>query len=103
MKGEPRMGVLQRLRSRLTGPTKARRLAENDAPADVDGQARTRATGGAANQTAQNPNSTTGTTPSETFVGRVGADESMDADLSGAEARAGESTGGRGQGAARDE
>jgi hypothetical protein len=97
------MGWLQHLGSRLTRPTKARRLAESDAPADLGGQARTRATGGVANQAAQNPNATTGTTPSETFVGRVGADETMDADLSGAEARAGETTGRRGQGAARDE
>src|SRR3954447_25206254 len=103
MKGEPRMGWLQRVGSRLSRPRKARRLAESDAPADLDGQARTRATGGVANQTAQNPNATTGTTPSETFVGRVGADETMDTEISGAEARAGESTGERGQGAARDE
>jgi hypothetical protein len=82
---------------------KARRLAESDAPADLDGQARTRATGGVSEPAAQNPNATTGTTPSETFVGRAGADETMDAEVSGAEARAGETTGGRGQGAARDE
>jgi hypothetical protein len=97
------MGWLQRLGSQLTRTTKARRLAESDAPADLDGQARTRATGGVADQTAQNPNASTGTTPSETFVGRVGADETMDVGLSGAEARAGERADGKGQGAARDE
>jgi hypothetical protein len=97
------MGRLQRWGYALTRSRKARRLAENDAPADLDGQARTRATGGVSKQTAQNPNATTGTTPNETFVGRVGADETMDAEVSGAEARAGETTSGRGQGAARDE
>ena len=97
------MGKLQRLGSRLTRPLKARRVAENDAPADLGGQAKTRATGGVSQESAQNPNATTGTTPSETFVGRAGADETMDAGVSGAEARAGETTSGRGQGAARDE
>jgi hypothetical protein len=79
----------------------AQRLTEADAPADV-GTARTRATGGVTQPGAQNPNATTGTTPSETFVGRAGADESPDAGLSGAEARAGEAADGRGEGAARD-
>jgi hypothetical protein len=80
---------------------RAATLAEVDAPADL-GSARTRATGGVRQAGAQNPNATTGTTPSETFVGRAGADETLDTGLSGAEARAGEAADGRGEGAARD-
>jgi len=79
----------------------AQRLAEDDAPADL-GTARTRATGGVPQQGTQNPNATTGSTPNETFVGRAGADETLDTGVSGAEARSGEAADGRGEGAARD-
>jgi hypothetical protein len=99
------MGALRRSVGRAVDAVRrrpqAQRLAEDDAPADV-GTARTRATGGVPQPGAQNPEATTGTTPSETFVGRAGADETLDAGTSGAEARAGEAADGRGEGAARD-
>ena len=72
------------------------------AGAGIDlGSARTRATGGVAQPGAQNPHATTGTTPNETFVGRAGADETLDPGRTGAEAR-GDAAEGRGEGAARD-
>ena len=95
------MGALKRAVAAVRRRPQAQRLAENDAPADL-GAARTRATGGVDRPGTQNPNATTGTTPSETFVGRAGADETADTGLSGAEARAGERADGRGEGAARD-
>jgi hypothetical protein len=95
------VGALKRAFEAVRRRPEAQRRAETDAPADV-GTARTRATGGVPLPGAQNPNATTGTTPNGTFVGRAGADETTDTGLSGAEARAGETADGRGEGAARD-
>ena len=64
-------------------------MTESDAHADA-GSARTRATGGEPDTEAGDQNSTTGTTPSDTFVGRASGDEAGDAGISGAEARAAE-------------
>lgn len=60
---------------------------EDDAPADTQ-MARSRATGGAPDPDAGDSNSTTGTTPNETFVGRPSSDEPGDAGPDGAELRA---------------
>jgi hypothetical protein len=98
------MGALKRAVDALRRRPGAQRLAEDDAPSDL-GSARTRATGGVPQPGTQNPNATTGTTPNDTFVGRAGADETLDTGLSGAEARArdaGQAAEGRGEGAARD-
>ena len=95
------MGPLKRAVAAVRRRPQGQRLTEDDAPADL-GTARTRATGGVPQPGTQNPDATTGTTPNETFVGRAGADETTDTDLSGAEARSGERAEGRGEGAARD-
>ena len=94
-------GPLKRALAAVRRRPGEQRLAEDDAPADL-GTARTRATGGVPQPGTQNPNASTGTTPNETFVGRAGADETLDTGLSGAEARSGEAADGRGDGAARD-
>jgi hypothetical protein len=98
---EDDVGALRRALETVRRRPQAQERAEVDAPADL-GSARTRATGGVAQPGTQNPNATTGTTPNETFVGRAGADETLDTGLSGAEARAGEAADGRGEGAARE-
>ena len=95
------MGALKRAADALRRRPRAQRLAEADAPADL-GTSRTRATGGVPQRGTQNPEATTGTTPNETFVGRAGADETLDTGVSGAEARSGGTADGRGEGAARD-
>ena len=95
------MGALERAVAAVRRRPRAQRLAEADAPADL-GTARTRATGGVPQAGTQNPDATTGTTPNSTFVGRAGADETLDTGLSGAEARSGDDADGLGEGAARD-
>ncbi len=75
------------LGSRVRGRRDAPGQGEADAPADT-GTARSRATGGVSAEDAGNPNSTTGTTPSETFVGRASGDDALDAGETGAERRA---------------
>jgi hypothetical protein len=72
------------LLSRLKNWWLAHRLNEGDAPADP-GVAATREEGG---DPASNARTTTGTGPSETFVGRVGGDDDGSAEITGAEARA---------------
>ena len=59
----------------LDGRDDARRGGEADVPMDT-ATARSRATGGVEDPDALNPNSSTGTTPNGTFVGRASADES---------------------------
>jgi hypothetical protein len=97
---EEQVGALKRAVDAVRRRPGGQRLAEVDAPADL-GTARTRATGGVPQPGTQNPEATTGTTQNETFVGRAGADETLDTGQSGAEARAGAADG-RGEGAARD-
>jgi hypothetical protein len=77
-----------------------RRRGEGDAHTDPDNGSR--ATGGVPQPGAMDQNSTTGTTPSEEFVGRAGGDETGDVGLSGGEGRTGNIADGR-TGAARDE
>ena len=95
------MGPLRRAVDAVRRRPRAQRLAEDDAPADLSAS-RTRATGGGPLPGTPTPNATTGTTPNETFVGRVGADETLDTDVSGAETRSGRAADGRGEGAARE-
>ena len=60
---------------------------ESDAPQDT-GVANSRDTGGEPDETAPDPNSTTGTTPNEEFVGRAQGQDVGYAGETGAEARA---------------
>jgi hypothetical protein len=83
------MSVLTRLRDRLRKNRAGRKLGESDAPADT-GAAQTRATGGTPQPGAPDAHSTTGSTPSGTFVGRAGGDDPGSAGQTGAEARAAE-------------
>jgi hypothetical protein len=61
--------------------------AESDTTVD-DHVATSRETGGVENQDAPDQASTTGTTPSDEFVGRVAGTDESDVGESGAEARA---------------
>lgn len=80
------MSWWQRLRGRASGQA-AHTPGEGDEPVDTVTVV-TRETGGVPNEDAQNPNSTTGTTPNQEFVGRASGDETGDVGQSGAEARA---------------
>jgi hypothetical protein len=82
------MSWLSRLQRMITGggPNAAGEQTESDVPLDT-ATARSRATGGVDEPDAVARNSTTGTTPNETFVGRVGGDES-DVGMLGGEVRA---------------
>ncbi len=81
------MALWSRVREAVTRERQSRKVTENDAPADT-ASGRTRATGGVPDADAGDQNSTTGTTPSDTFVGRASGDEAGDSGISGAEARA---------------
>lgn len=81
------MSLWRSLRDRVVAARTARRLAENDAPADT-GTARTRATGGVQDAGARDTHSTTGTTSSGDFVGRASGDDAGEAGTTGAERRA---------------
>jgi hypothetical protein len=94
------MAWIQKLTDLVSRDRRMRRRGEEDAPTDPANG--TRETGGGPDIGTMDKNSTTGTTASETFVGRAGGDETGDVGLSGGEARAGERADGR-TGAARDE
>jgi hypothetical protein len=81
------MSWIDRLKNAFTrtGPD-AGAQTEADVPLD-SATARSRATGGVEDPEAVAQNSTTGTTPNETFVGRAGGDET-DVGQLGGEARA---------------
>lgn len=85
------MSWITKLRDTLSRKREAQELTESDAPADT-GPAPSRATGGdkVDEQTADDNDlhSTTGTSESETFVGRAGGADEGYAGLTGAEARA---------------
>jgi hypothetical protein len=81
------MSLWSRIRTRLGGPPSGAVPGESDAPADSE-TARSRATGGASQAGAADTHSTTGTTPSDTFVGRASGDDPGDAGTTGAEVRA---------------
>jgi hypothetical protein len=75
------------MKDRVTDRQAPRTPGEADSPTD-SAVAGTRATGGAADPDADDPNSTTGTTESGSFVGRASGDEVGDVDESGGEKRA---------------
>ena len=94
------MNLISRLARLVSRDQRMRERGEQDAPTDPAHG--TRETGGGSDVDTMDTNSTTGTTESDTFVGRAGSDETGDVGLSGAEARSGERSDGR-TGAARDE
>ena len=94
------MGWIQKLTELVSSDRRAGERGENDAPTDPANGSRE--TGGGPDVGTMDKNSTTGTTSSETFVGRAGGDETGDVGLSGGEARTGGEVGGH-TGAARDE
>ena len=69
----------QQLHDRFSG--------EDDAPQDT-GEAASRDTGGVENEAQPDQQSTTGTTPDDTYVGRIAGDDVGYAGETGAEARA---------------
>jgi hypothetical protein len=79
------MGWLEKVTGLVRGEHRNR--GEDDAPTDPAHG--TRATGGEPQPSAPDQNSTTGTTPNETYVGRPSGDETADTGLSGGEGRAG--------------
>jgi hypothetical protein len=81
------MAFWQRLKSRISDRQASSTPGETDTPAD-SAVAGSRATGGAADPDADDPNSTTGTTDSGSFVGRASSDEVGDVEESGGEKRA---------------
>jgi hypothetical protein len=87
------MSLWSRIRDRLGGAHPAQTPGEADAPVDT-GTARTRPTGGVPDPGAADTHSTTGTTPSQTFVGRASGEEPGDSDITGAEARGDDDEGG---------
>ncbi|MCW2786944.1 MAG: hypothetical protein JWP74_3461 [Marmoricola sp.] len=93
--------MLKRLFDLFKRDRRARAKGERDAPADM-GDPTSRATGGGSEAPVQDSHSTTGTTSSDTFVGRAGGDEAGDVGPSGGEVRTGQTDLSH-QGAARDE
>lgn len=89
----------QRLREALGGRAE-HTPGESDVPGDPR-SAGTRATGGEPEPGAPDTHSTTGTTPSETFVGRSSGDDPGDSGTSGADKRAGRDDDAPPDGAAR--
>ena len=81
------MAFWQRMKDQVSERSFSSTPGEKDSPTD-SAVAGTRATGGAADAGADDPNSTTGTTESDTFVGRASGDEVGDVGESGAEKRA---------------
>jgi hypothetical protein len=68
------MAIWTTIKHWITRDRQRRHLAERDAPAQPGG-AHTRETGGVDDPDAPDRHSTTGTTPSDTFVGRAGGDD----------------------------
>jgi hypothetical protein len=93
------MSWIQKLTELVSRDRTMRDRGENDAPTDPAHG--TRETGGGPDIGTMDKHSTSGTTTSESYVGRAGGDETGDVGLSGGEARTGE-VGGH-TGAARDE
>jgi hypothetical protein len=68
------MAIWTTIRRWLSSDRQRRHLAEQDAPAQP-GSTHVRPTGGVDNPDAPDRHSTTGTTESDTFVGRAGGDD----------------------------
>jgi len=86
MKEKP-MSWWSKLKGGLSAKRQGHELGQDDAPADT-GVAASRPQGGDPGHQAGDRHSTTGTTPTETFVGRAGGDDLGYAGQTGAEARA---------------
>lgn len=96
------MAFWQRMKDRITDRQASSTPGEADSPTDP-AVAGARATGGAADPDADDPNSTTGTTDSGSFVGRASSDEVGDVGESGGEKRARWEQQGRPDGGPQDE
>ncbi len=96
------MAFWQRMKDRVTDGEASSTPGEADSPSD-SAVAGTRASGGAPDADADDPNSTTGTTESGSFVGRASGDEVGDVGESGGEKRARWQQQGRPDGGPRDE
>jgi hypothetical protein len=84
---EGSMSLWSWIRTRFAGDPVSQQPGEADTPPDPQ-SAHSRATGGVADADAADTHSTTGTTPSQTFVGRASGDDAGDVGKTGAEARA---------------
>jgi hypothetical protein len=73
------MTIWTTIRHWLSGDHQRRHLAERDAPAEPGG-AHTPSAGGVDDPDAPGRHSTTGTTPSDTFVGQAGGDDPGEVD-----------------------
>lgn len=96
------MAFWQRMKDRISDRSSSSTPGETDSP-DDSAVAGTRATGGVKDQGADDPNSTTGTTDSGSFVGRASGDEVGDVGESGGEKRARWENQGRPDGGPQDE
>lgn len=85
------MSILERLRARFREQTSRGRESrrEEDVSTD-DATAGSRPTGGEERPESTDRNSSTGTTPNETFVGRGSGGDDTDVGVSGAEKRTGD-------------
>jgi hypothetical protein len=92
------MSLWSSLRARLGGGAQRHTPGEEDTAADPE-TAGSRATGGVPDSSAPDTHSTTGTTPSETFVGQSSGDDPGGGETTGADVR-GDDQGGAGSGAA---
>jgi len=81
------MSLWSWVRTRFAGDPLSKQPGEADTPPDPQ-SAHSRATGGVADAGASDTHSTTGTTPSQSFVGRASGDDPGDAGRTGAEVRA---------------
>jgi hypothetical protein len=81
------MSLWSWIRTRFAGDPLSRHPGEADTPPDPQ-SAHSRATGGVPDAGASDTHSTTGTTPSQSFVGRASGDDPGEAGKTGAEVRA---------------
>jgi hypothetical protein len=81
------MSLWSWLRSGFAADPMSKQPGEADTPPDPQ-SAHSRATGGVSDADASDTHSTTGTTPSQSFVGRASGDDPGDAGKTGAEVRA---------------
>jgi hypothetical protein len=90
------MSLWSWVRTRFAGDPMSKHPGEADTPPDPQ-SAHSRATGGVSDAGASDTHSTTGTTSSQTFVGRASGDDPGDAGKTGAEVRAEQQDGSSGR------
>jgi hypothetical protein len=83
------MSLWSRIRRSLGGADTSRTPGEADTPTDTR-TAHSRPTGGAPSPDAPDTHSTTGSTPSETFVGQASGDEASTSGVEGSDVRSDE-------------